>query len=145
MYLPSDYDDAGRLKVPMLFWAVLVLQARTWVLFVIAGASREQGSTLLALFYPDRDAFWPGLCVGLPAALAFLLSGKRHQWPRLWKAWRGVLVATQLWLILWQALLWWQGEAVTGMTLALLIADLYALWWLLTSPRLRACFHGETL
>lgn len=143
MFLPSDYDSVGRLKLPLLFWGVLILQARTWVLFVIAGASREQGSALLTLFYPDRDTFWPGLLVGLPAAVAFMLSGRRQQWPALWRAWRSVLVATQLLLLLWQALLWWQGEAVTGVTLALLITDVYALWWMLTSRRLRGCFQPE--
>ena len=143
MFLPSDYDSFGRLKLPLLFWGVLILQARTWVLFVIAGASREQGSALLTLFYPDRDTFWPGLLVGLPAAVAFMLSGRRHLWPRLWQAWRGVLVATQLILIFWQALLWWQGEAITGVTLALLVADIYALWWMLSSRRLRGCFQPD--
>ena len=55
---PADYDGHGRLRLPFLFWCVLLLQARTWVLFVIAGSSREQGNTLLNLFYPDHDAFW---------------------------------------------------------------------------------------
>ncbi len=49
---------------------MLILQARTWLLFVMAGASREQGG-LLALFYPDTQRFWYGMLLGLPAALAF--------------------------------------------------------------------------
>ncbi|HGW8131866.1 TPA: DUF2919 family protein, partial [Escherichia coli] len=44
---PVHYDAHGRLRLPLLFWLVLLLQARTWVLFVIAGASREQGTALL--------------------------------------------------------------------------------------------------
>ncbi len=60
VYLPSDYDSRGWLKLPLLFWAVLLLQARTWVLFVLAGASRGQGEALLGLFYPDRQSFWLG-------------------------------------------------------------------------------------
>lgn len=64
----------GRLRLPLLFWLVLLLQARTWVLFVIAGASREQGTALLNLFYPDHDNFWLGLIPGIPAVLAFLLA-----------------------------------------------------------------------
>ncbi len=48
---PGDYDVHGRLRLPFLFWCVLLLQARTWVLFVMAGASRGQGDTLLNLFY----------------------------------------------------------------------------------------------
>lgn len=52
---PVHYDAHGRLRLPLLFWLVLLLQARTWVLFVIAGASREQGTALLNLFYPDTQ------------------------------------------------------------------------------------------
>ena len=83
---PGDYDSHGRVRLPFLFWCVLLLQARTWVLFVLAGASRDQGNTLLNLFYPDHDNFWLGLLPGIPAVLAFLLSGRRHRVPRLWRA-----------------------------------------------------------
>ena len=72
---PVHYDAHGRLRLPLLFWLVLLLQARTWVLFVIAGASREQGTALLNLFYPDHDNFWLGLIPGIPAVLEFLLAG----------------------------------------------------------------------
>lgn len=82
---PADYDVHGRLRLPFLFWCVLLLQARAWILFVIAGSSREQGNTLLNFFYPDHDHFW----------------------------------------------------------LALLLADIVALIWLLTNQRLRACFSLE--
>lgn len=68
---PVHYDAHGRLRLPLLFWLVLLLQARTRVLFVIAGASREQGTALLNLFYPDHDNFWLGLIPGIPAVLAF--------------------------------------------------------------------------
>lgn len=89
---PADYDGHGRLRLPVLFWCVLLLQARTWVLFVIAGSSREQGNTLLSLFYPDHDAFWLGLLPGVPAVLAFLLSGRRFAFPALWRWLRGLLI-----------------------------------------------------
>jgi hypothetical protein len=49
---PADYDAQGRVRLPFLFWCVLLLQARTWVLFVMAAASRGQGDTLLNLFIP---------------------------------------------------------------------------------------------
>jgi hypothetical protein len=61
-FIPSDFDAHGRLRLPFLFWCVLLLQARTWVLFIMAGASRQQGDVLLNLFYPDHDNFWLGYC-----------------------------------------------------------------------------------
>jgi len=139
-FSPSAYDGHGRLRLPFLFWCVLLLQARTWVLFVMAGASRQQGDTLLNLFYPDHDNFWLGLLPGVPAVIAFLLSGRRHQNPRLWAAMRWALIAAQLALLVWQPLLWWQGEPLSGIGFTLVILDIFALWWLLSNRRLRACF-----
>ncbi|WAD31245.1 DUF2919 domain-containing protein [Citrobacter braakii] len=140
---PSDYDAHGRLRLPFLFWCVLLLQARTWVLFVIAGSSREQGSTLLNLFYPDHDAFWLGLLPGVPAVLAFLLSGRRFVFPVVWRWLRGLLILAQLALLCWQPVMWLAGEPINGVGLALLVADVVALIWLLTNQRLRACFSLE--
>lgn len=140
---PADYDAQGRVRLPFLFWCVLLLQARTWVLFVVAGASRGQGDTLLTLFYPDRDAFWTGLLPGIPAVLAFLCSGRRQMIPRLWSALRWLLILAQIVLLIWQPILWWFGEPLTGIGIALVVADIVALQWLLTNPRLRACFAQE--
>ncbi|MDR9890793.1 DUF2919 domain-containing protein [Pseudenterobacter timonensis] len=137
---PDDYDSQGRLRLPLLFWGVLLLQARTWVLFIIAGASRDQGNTLLNLFYPDRDNFWLGLIPGIPAMAAFLLSGRRQHYPRLWHTLGWLLVIAQLALLCWQPALWYFGEPVSGVGIALVIADIVALFWLLTWPRLRAIF-----
>ncbi|MEL5953159.1 DUF2919 family protein, partial [Klebsiella pneumoniae] len=86
-------------RLPFLFWLVLLLQARTWVLFVIAGSSREQGTALLNLFYPDHDNFWLGLLPGIPAVLAFLLSGRRYTFVRLWHALRPLLMVAQMALL----------------------------------------------
>lgn len=140
---PSDYDAHGRLRLPFLFWCVLLLQARTWVLFVIAGSSREQGSTLLNLFYPDHDAFWLGLLPGVPAVLAFLLCGRRFVFPVVWRWLRGLLILAQLALLCWQPVMWLAGEPINGVGLAVLVADVVALIWLLTNQRLRACFSLE--
>ncbi|EKM6456469.1 DUF2919 domain-containing protein [Cronobacter dublinensis] len=139
MFLPSDYDNRGRLKLPALFWAVLLLQARTWALFVLAGASRGQGEALLGLFYPDRQGFWMGLAAGIPAMLTFLLSGRRHDRPRLWRYARYVLMLTQALMLASQALLLWR-DAPGGIALALLALDAWALWLLASHRRLRACF-----
>lgn len=144
MYSYNDYDSQGYLKAPVLFWAILLFQARTWVLLVIAGASREQGVAILNGFYPDSNYFWLGLLPGIPAALAFLLSGRRHLLPRLWGKLRVVLIVTQLLLLVWQC----SGLAdnpVSGVTILLLIMDILALWWLVMNRRMRDYFalHHE--
>lgn len=141
-FSPADYDPQGRLRLPFLFWCLLLLQARTWVLFLMAGASRDQGDALLNLFYPDHSLFWIGLIPGVPAVLAFLLSGRRHLYPRLWQWLRPVLIFAQLILLLWQPSLWLSGETLSGIGLSLFLLDIFALWWLITNRRLRACFTG---
>ncbi|EGJ7504137.1 DUF2919 domain-containing protein [Escherichia coli] len=140
---PVHYDAHGRLRLPLLFWLVLLLQARTWVLFVIAGASREQGTALLNLFYPDHDNFWLGLIPGIPAVLAFLLSGRRATFPRTWRVLYFLLLLAQVVLLCRQPWLWLNGESVSGIGLALVVADIVVLIWLLTNRRLRACFNEE--
>lgn len=144
-YTPADFDSHGRLRLPFLFWCVLLLQARTWVLFLMAGASRQQGDALLNLFYPDHDNFWLGLLPGIPAVMAFIISGYRQRFPRCWSLMRWLLVISQLLLLVWQPLLWVGGESPSAVTSILLAADLYALWWLLSNRRLKACFHEEQL
>ncbi|POP42207.1 hypothetical protein CHU32_21420 [Superficieibacter electus] len=144
MDFPSDYDRNGLLKLPFLFWCVLLLQARTWVLFIMAGASRGQGDALLNLFYPDHDNFWWGLLPGVPAVVTFIFSGRRQRFPRFWSALRWVLILAQLCLLFWQPLLWYFGESVSGTGLALVVLDVYALIWLMTNRRLRACFTHQT-
>ena len=145
MYSYQDYDPQGYLKAPVLFWAILLFQARTWVLLVIAGASREQGEAILKGFYPDSDYFWLGLLPGIPAALAFLLSGRRHLWPRLWRRLRSILIITQLLLLAWQCSVL-SEDMTSGITILLLVMDVLALWWLAMNPRLRDYFalHHES-
>lgn len=110
---------------------------------MIAGSSREQGNTLLNLFYPDHDAFWLGLLPGVPAVLTFLLSGRRFAFPGIWRWLRGLLILAQLVLLCWQPVMWLAGDPLNGVGLALLVADIVALIWLLTNQRLRACFSLE--
>jgi len=138
-YSFSEFDSQGYLNAPGLFWLVLIFQARTWVLLIIAGASRDQGDALLRWFYPDNDVFWLGLLPGIPAALAFILSGRRARLPRLWPLLRPLLIMTQCLLFIWQCYAL-TDEGLTAMTALLLVADLLALSWLIRSQRLRDYF-----
>lgn len=144
LFTPDDYDGKGQLRLPPLFWLILLLQARTWVLFIMAGASRQQGADLLALFYPDRNIFWLGMALGVPAAAGLLLTGYRQRWPALWQAWRWVLCATlllSLTLTLWQSAR--EGDFSSFALWLPALFDLLALLWLLWNRRLRACFDPQ--
>lgn len=143
-YQPDHYDARGQLRLPFLFWLILLLQARTWLLLVMAGASRQQGNDLLALFYPDRQAFWIGLALGLPALAGLLLTGYRLRLPRLWQHWRSVLSLSFLVNLIWQGLQFVQGELLSSpLPLLLTLFDLLALIWLQTDRRCRDCFLPE--
>lgn len=143
-YTPDDYDLRGQLRLPLSFWAILLLQARTWVLFVMAGASRQQGSELLTLFYPDTRAFWLGLALGCPAAVGLLLTGYRQWLPRLWQAWRGVLMVTLVLMLIQQGLsLWRHDEQISLPILLVSLLDLLALGLLWRQQRLRDCFDPQ--
>lgn len=143
-YLPDEYDAKGQLRLPFLFWLILLLLARTWLLLVMAGASRQQGNDLLGLFYPDRQAFWLGLGLGAPALIGLLLTGYRARWPRLWWAWRGVLALSLAVNLAWQGMSFASGDLLASpWPLLLTLFDGLALLWLLGNARLRDCFLPE--
>lgn len=112
---------------------------------MIAGASRQQGETLLSLFYPDRQGFYPGLALGLVAVAAFLLSGYRQRMVRLWSAWRWVLVASSLLTFGWQLTqLDYSLLEQSPLPVILLIFDLLSAYWLVANRRLRDCFIPDS-
>jgi hypothetical protein len=53
--------------------------------------------------------------------------------PALWRALRWLLILAQIALLFWQPVLWWYGEPLTGIGVALVVADIVALLWLLTN------------
>ncbi|AVQ87129.1 Inner membrane protein yfeZ [Plesiomonas shigelloides] len=141
LYAPDDYDQHGWLRLPLWYWTILVLQAKTWALFLIAGASRDTGDRLLRLFYPQTDDFWLGMIIGLPAVALFLLAGRRQHWPRLWRSSRRllpVMLVGDLLLSLKTLLLAPADFSLTAATFSVL--TLWALLYVLRSRRLACCF-----
>ncbi len=140
-YSPDAYDNHGVLRLPFSFWLVTLLLARAWVLLIIAGVSRQQGATLLALFYPHPLFLALSLVTGIPAVLAGLLTGYRQRWPRLWQRWRAVLCLSLLLSIGLQG--WLTGQDDTDLLLWRVLWAwfcLLACGYLLFNPRLKDCF-----
>ncbi|WP_162046875.1 DUF2919 domain-containing protein [Vibrio taketomensis] len=74
-YAIEAYDKHGFLHAPKWLWLGWLLLAKAWVVFVVAGVSRDSGSTILAYVYPDHDMLYLGLAMGLPSiALMWLIS-----------------------------------------------------------------------
>lgn len=95
---PDYFDKHGNVKPHLLFGFACLFLARAWLVFVVAGVSREQGKTLLLLFYPDTDALYMGLAIGFPAVFLLLLAGNLHRYPSflacIWRWGRALLIFT---------------------------------------------------
>jgi len=76
-YAIEQYDKHGYLKAPKLLWLGWLLLAKAWVVFVVAGASRESGSKILAIIYPDQSMLYFGLVMGVPSIMLMWLFGLR--------------------------------------------------------------------
>lgn len=101
MLYPIDaYDKHGTLKPSKMLWLALTFSAKAWFVFVMAGASREQGAQILTIFYPYRDSLYIGMAMGLPAILLMWLSGQRYKNKKimniLWQHGKKLLLAAYL-------------------------------------------------
>ncbi|MEZ9526062.1 DUF2919 domain-containing protein [Enterovibrio norvegicus] len=94
---PDYFDKHGNAKPALFFWLACIFLARAWIVFVIAGVSREQGADMLALIYPNHDALYMGLAVGFPSVALMLMAGNLHRYPRVienvWHWGRAILLA----------------------------------------------------
>lgn len=77
-YPIEHYDKHGFLKAPIWLWLGWFFLAKAWVVFVVAGVSRESGGKLLELIYPIRETLYIGLAMGFPSILMMWLIGFRH-------------------------------------------------------------------
>ncbi|WP_051202140.1 DUF2919 family protein [Ferrimonas senticii] len=144
-------NDFGWFRPSPWLYLCLLLLCRTWLLFIGAISSGESGSDLLALFYPNRSAFYLGLAIGIPALLLLWLQGLRHRLAWIGPIWRQgywLLVTSLLLDLVLQLYQFWQhhGQFVLGPALVLLLS-LWSLWYLLKSRSCRLLFshQGELL
>lgn len=77
-YAIEQYDKHGFLKAPNLLWLSWLFLAKAWIVFVVAGASRESGSKILSIVYPDHTMLYLGLAMGVPSILLMWLIGLRN-------------------------------------------------------------------
>lgn len=76
-YLIEQYDKNGFLRAPKWLWFGWLLLAKAWIVFIGAGASRESGSEILSIIYPDHTMLYLGLAMGLPSIALMWLIGLR--------------------------------------------------------------------
>ena len=143
LYPEHRYDDHGQLRPPLWFWPIALLLTRSVWLFLMAGVTRESGSAILTLFYPDKMSLYLGLLTDVPAMLALLACGGTYQQTqsiraRLRRHSRGLLLcSTASGLVIQLHSLSLQAWSFSWPTALVLIASLWALWYLLRSRQLR--------
>ncbi|MGF1695879.1 DUF2919 domain-containing protein [Vibrio kyushuensis] len=77
-YSVEQHDKNGFLKAPIWLWLGWILLAKAWVVFVVAGASRESGAKILGIVYPDQTTLYVGLAMGIPSIIFMWLIGLRN-------------------------------------------------------------------
>lgn len=97
LYALKNYTEQGDLKPPQLFTFILLFLARTWAVLVVSVISRESGTQILHIFYPDKAHFYLGLILGTLPLIVFFISGRRHAQNRYAiKVWPACLYAIYL-------------------------------------------------
>ncbi len=144
-YSIEEYDDEGFLKAPKWLWLGWLFLAKAWIIFIVAGVSREVGTELLETIYPVHAALYTGLITGLPALILIWSIGLRKPQRKrvciLLSLGRGitqVTILTQLVVVIYQIYLesarfsWTNGITLLGL-----------FWFLLyvsRSRRVKDCF-----
>lgn len=149
-YPIEQYDKNGFLNAPVWLKLGWLFLAKAWVVFIMAGASREKGVEVLELIYPVPTTLNIGLVVGAPAIILFWLLGLRHQdrkWVvRVFSYGRIITLLTvlaQLCLVVYQIYL---DKGVFSWPNAItLVGLLWLMLFVLKSKRVRDCFHSPIL
>ena len=89
-FIPADFDTHGRLRLPFLFARTAASGANMGAVSdgrrVTAAGRRAAESVLSGPRY-----LLAGIVLGTPAVLAFIISGHRQRFPRLWPLMRWLL------------------------------------------------------
>lgn len=73
------YDEAGRvLPSAALYWCLLYM-CRSYLVFIAALSFRQDTSSLLALFYPDKSYLYTSFLAAIPALLVLLIMSFREK------------------------------------------------------------------
>lgn len=145
-YSFDAYDEHGWLKPPVWLWFGWAILIRSVLVFIMAGASREQGTDLLALFYPSHDHLYTSLFLSLPILFYMWLSSfKKPTRPftlTLWKQGRWltiVMVLIDLFMVI-QSIIITHGEFQLGSAMILLLLGWFLIF-LCRSKRVKICFN----
>jgi hypothetical protein len=149
-YSIEQYDKHGFLNAPGWLWLGWLFLAKAWIIFIMAGVSREAGGKILEFIYPVRETLYIGLGAGGPVILLMWLFGLRHpdrQWlVRLLRYGKHITALTtlfQLWLVGYQIYLdrgnfsWPNALTLVGL--------LWLLIFVLKSRRVQDCFRSPLL
>lgn len=73
------YDEAGRvLPSAGLYWCLLYM-CRSYLVFIAALSFRQDSSSLLAIFYPDKGYLYTSLFCAIPTLLVLLVMSFREK------------------------------------------------------------------
>lgn len=149
-YLIDEYDKQGFLKPPVWLWLGWLFLAKAWVVFIVAGASREEGTKLLEIIYPIHSTFYIGLAIGFPALALIWMMGLRNQdRPRVCRFISHARWMTLLLTVMQLGLAGQQVVLLSGKFSWPLATTLVLLLWLLIyiskSRRVRDCFRSPNI
>ncbi|MGB3726192.1 MAG: DUF2919 domain-containing protein [Glaciecola sp.] len=72
------YDEAGRMKPPIVVYFILLFVSRGLLVLIISLSFREDSELLLRLFYPQPYHFYLSLSPIIPALMGLYLVSKRN-------------------------------------------------------------------
>ncbi len=141
----QEFNEQGHRKVPIWLWLLWIFSAKGWIIFVMAGASRQQGSDLLTLFYPDHQALYLAMAMGTPALIWMWLAGirDRYQWSHwCWQQGRWIMFIMYFSELIRQSWHVWQTQGAFAWSMALsLLCCLWGLLYLWRSHQVARLFE----